>query len=456
MHTKRKEISLMRQVFLAKKYADQGLCTEGLQALIDEAAKVGGQVRFEAGTYETATLYMKSGVSLYLDAGATIIGTRDYTKYSNTFPKLDYLNDVTGAPRWHDALIYCQEISDIEIEGHGVIDGADVYNPGGEQQFRGPMLMLFFRCKNVKIKGVTLVRHANYATFFDTCSDILLYKVKAWGGQDAVEVHRSENIEISHCDFRTGDDCVSGCFNNNLYVHDTKINTPGGNMILQGCRNLTIRRCKVWCQGEVPALFRDDKRYSNGEGGVNVFHRHIGPDYMMSDNWLIEDTEFENVECIFRYNRKNPFQNGRVGKVVFRNCTSKNFVYPIFIEGIEANDDFDLTIENCKFVRAPQDTREDRSFIRANGFNTITLKDVMIENVCDDAFHFSNGNKVEMTDVYLSKKADSADCSNVGSTEIIRNPEETDADFYVYDDVASIYVPKDQDETFIGARKYIG
>ena len=129
MHTKRKEISLMRQVFLAKKYADQGLCTEGLQALIDEAAKVGGQVRFEAGTYETATLYMRSGVSLYLDAGATIIGTRDYTKYSNTFPKLDYLNDVTGAPRWHDALIYCQEISDIEIEGHGVIDGADVYNP---------------------------------------------------------------------------------------------------------------------------------------------------------------------------------------------------------------------------------------------------------------------------------------------------------------------------------------
>jgi hypothetical protein len=61
-----------------------------------------------------------------------------------------------------------------------------------------------------------------------------------------------------------------------------------------------------------------------------------------------------------------------------------------------------------------------------------------------------------MTDVYLSKKADSADCSNVGSTEIVRNPEETDADFYVYDDVASIYVPKDQDETFIGARKYIG
>ncbi|MBR6239700.1 MAG: hypothetical protein IKR03_02870 [Clostridia bacterium] len=445
----------MRQVFLAKEYADRGLCTEGLQALIDEAAKVGGQVRFEAGTYETATLYMKSGVSLYLDAGAVIKGTADYTRYSNTFPKLEHLNEVTGAPRWHDALIYCQDCDNISIEGHGTIDGADVYNPGGEQQFRGPIMMLFYKCSNVSIKGVTLVRAANYATFFESCTDVFIYKVRAFAGQDAVEIYYCERVEISECDFRTGDDCVSGCFDRDVYIHDSKFNTPGGNMILLGCRHLRMNRCKIWSQGESPAVFKDKKRYSNGEGGINTLHWNADPEIIMSDDWVIEDIEFENVECVFRFNRNNFFQNGRVGKIVMRNCTAKNFVYPITVEGFVPNE-FDLTIEDCRFVRAPFDKREDRSFIRANWFKSITLKNIIIENVSDDPFHFANGEKVTMTDVYLSRKAESADFSNVSETSIIRNPEETDAPFYVYDDVASIYVPNEKDETFIGARKYIG
>ena len=447
----------MREVFLANAYADKGIVTEALQALIDKAAEVGGQVRFGPGNYETATLYMRSGVSLYLDAGARIIGTADYTAYSNDFPYLNNpdLNEVTGKPRWHDALINCGYLKDISIEGHGLIDGADVINPTGEQDFRGPMLLMIHHCENISIKGVTLLRAANYATFMDSNKNILMERVRIFGGQDAVRMFRCDNFEVSHCDFRTGDDCVSGPLNSNLYIHDSKFNTPGGNIILLGCRNLHVKNCKIWGQGEAPALFKDDKRYSNGQNAFVMYHHINNPDHLMSDNWLIEDIEIENVERVFFYDCDLFYINGDNGKVTMKNITAKNFVYPIVINGYNT-ENFELHIEGGKFIRSTLDKREDKAFIRAGKFKKIAISDIVMENVDDDAFFFENGGEVEVKDAAILRKVTNINADSIEKSSVEVSSPETIGDFFAYDDVDSIYVPKDQDETFLGAKKYIG
>ncbi|MBP3941326.1 MAG: right-handed parallel beta-helix repeat-containing protein [Christensenellaceae bacterium] len=448
---------MMREVFLANAYADKGLVTEALQALIDKASEVGGQVRFGPGNYETATLYMKSGVSLYLDAGARIIGTADYTAYSNDYPYLNNpdLNEVTGKPRWHDALINCGYLKDIAIEGHGLIDGADVINPEGEQEFRGPMMLMIHHCENVSIKGVTLLRAANYATFFDTCTNVLLENVRAYGGQDALRLFRTKNVEVSHCDFRTGDDCVSGSLNADVYLHDTLFNSPGGNIVLLGCRNLHMKKCKVWSQGEAPAVFKDDKRYSNGWNAIIMLHDIGQPEYLMSDNWLIEDVEVENVETVFRYDRELFFGNGNNGKVTLKNVKAKNFVFPITVNGAAYNE-FEMTIEGGHFIRSTLDKREDKAFLRAKNFKKIAVRDVVLENVDDEAFFFENGGEVEVKDAAILRKVSSISVENIEKSSVENSPVETMGNFFVYGDVDSIYVPKDQDESFLGARKYIG
>lgn len=447
---------MKRQVFLASAYAEKGDSTAALQALIDEAGKVGGQVRFTPGLYESSTLYMRSNVSLYFDMGAILRGVDDYTAYSNTFP-IDgnpFLNEVTGAPRWHDALIYAQDLENVSIEGHGLLDGNYVINPDGEQQFRGPMIVLFNKCKNVRISGISLVRASNYNIFFDSCEDILVDRVRASEGQDALRVMRCSRLEVKDCDFRTGDDCVSGSLNYDFYIHDCKFNTPGGNVLLFGCKNLHLKNCKVWSQGESPAIFKDDKRYSNGWTALNMLHDIHKPEYLMSDNWLIEDCVFENIEMVFCHDTSLFYTKGNNGKVTLRNITAKNFVYPITILGVE-NSDFELNIEGGHFIRSSLDKREDKSFIRAENFKKISITDATLEGVSDDPLHFKNGGEVQIRNLSLVKKLEEADFEAINKTDITNDPVKTDADFFVYDDVDSIYVPKEQDESFIGAKKFI-
>ena len=57
--------------------------TRQIQAAIDHVAKLGGgTIYFPAGQYITGTVFLKSHVTLYLDAGCTILGSTDWHDYS--------------------------------------------------------------------------------------------------------------------------------------------------------------------------------------------------------------------------------------------------------------------------------------------------------------------------------------------------------------------------------------
>ena len=143
------------------------------------------------------------------------------------------------------------------------------------------------------------------------------------------------------------------------------------------------------------------------------------------------------------------------GKATLKNITAKNFVYPIYINGYNT-ENFELHIEGGKFIRSTIDKREDKAFIRAKTFKKIAISDIVMENVDDDVFFFENGGEVEVKDAAILRKATSINTNNVEKSSVENSPVETMGNFFVYGDVDSIYVPKDQDETFLGARKYIG
>lgn len=56
--------------------------TVAIQRTIDAAAAAGGVVRLTSGTYLTGTLYLKSGVSLVLDADTVVRASPDRTDYN--------------------------------------------------------------------------------------------------------------------------------------------------------------------------------------------------------------------------------------------------------------------------------------------------------------------------------------------------------------------------------------
>src|SRR5512136_3174973 len=61
------------------------LDTQAIQKAIDTcAAAGGGTVCFPAGTYLSGTLFMKSRVTLHLDAGAVLLGSKNLKDYPVT------------------------------------------------------------------------------------------------------------------------------------------------------------------------------------------------------------------------------------------------------------------------------------------------------------------------------------------------------------------------------------
>lgn len=95
-------------------------CTKLINQTIEKAASEGGgTIYFPAGTYLTATIHMKSNITLHLESGAIV-------RFSDRFE--DYLPFVTA--RWEGTvmqtlspLIYAHSADNLTITGRGTLDG---------------------------------------------------------------------------------------------------------------------------------------------------------------------------------------------------------------------------------------------------------------------------------------------------------------------------------------------
>src|SRR5689334_13235514 len=80
-----------------------------IQKAIDAAGKAGGgTVYFPPGQYTSGQLHLRSGVRLFLEAGATLFASLDGKQFE-------------PAPK--SALLYGEDLHDIAIEGRGTVDG---------------------------------------------------------------------------------------------------------------------------------------------------------------------------------------------------------------------------------------------------------------------------------------------------------------------------------------------
>jgi polygalacturonase len=105
------------------------LDTPAINKAIDAAAAAGGgTVVFPAGDYLAYTIHLKSHVSLYLDAGATLVAAEPSPDLSVGYdapepnPTTEYYEDF-GHSHWHNSFIVGENLEDIGITGPGRIYG---------------------------------------------------------------------------------------------------------------------------------------------------------------------------------------------------------------------------------------------------------------------------------------------------------------------------------------------
>ncbi|MDR3405754.1 MAG: glycosyl hydrolase family 28 protein [Chthoniobacter sp.] len=206
-------------VFEAKQFGAVGdgrtKDTAALQRAIDAAAKSGGTVRLAAGTFLSGSLVLKSGVTLQIDKGATLLGSTEHADYRKN--------------RWM-ALVEAKGQRDIAIVGEGVIDGqgaalaADVLRLVQEKKIIDPLasnrpaepnrpqLLELMDCQGVTVRGITLKNSSCWVQTYLNCEDVTLDHVTvrstAYWNNDGLDLVDCRRARVTHCDIDCADDGI--------------------------------------------------------------------------------------------------------------------------------------------------------------------------------------------------------------------------------------------------------
>jgi len=291
------------------------LATKSIQEAIDRCASSGGgKVYFPPGEYLAGALELKSNVSLYLEAGATLYASQNPADF-----------DVPGKEdRYrHPVLIYADGAENISIEGKGKIHGqarreylplesvdgfireeTEIARTSGIEMKSfnkvEPYTFLVFlvNCKNVSVHDVTLFESCNWTLHMQWCDRVNIHGVSIFSSlsqgvnADGIDVDGSKNVSISDCFIETGDDAI---------VLKTTLSKGRS----QVCENVTVTNCIL--ASTSTALKIGTESYSDFShilfNNCVIRNSNRGLSIVVRDGANVKDVKFSNVSL--ELNRKH-------------------------------------------------------------------------------------------------------------------------------------------------------
>ncbi len=225
--------------------------TAKLQAALS-TCPAGGTVYLPAGRYRTASLFLKSHTTLYLEKDAVILGDNDRTHYPilpGVLPSENevdeyYLTGWEGNPLSSFAsLINVTQAEDVVITGEGTLD-ADApngdwwENPKVKRIAWRPRTVSLTDSKNVVLHGVTVKNSYSWTIHPMFCEnlDLLDFRIRnPYNGPntDGIDPESCVNTRIIGADIHVGDDCIA--------MKASKVFL--GMRLKKSCEHTVIRNC---------------------------------------------------------------------------------------------------------------------------------------------------------------------------------------------------------------------
>ncbi len=214
------------------------LDTQAIQRTIDTTSKAGGgTVFFPAGKYLSGTIFLRTNITLHLEAGAILLGSQDPADYPVIDGRWEGADRKTYAP-----LIAGDDLNNIAVVGRGLIDGQgstwwDLHRQK-KLAYPRPRLIGFTGCRNVLIEGITATNSPSWTINPVRCENVNIDKVTIDNppdspNTDGINPDSCRNVHISNCYVNAGDDCVT-------LKSGTEDN---GRANLIPCENITITNC---------------------------------------------------------------------------------------------------------------------------------------------------------------------------------------------------------------------
>ena len=272
--------------------------TVAIQAAIDAcSADEGGTVVLRRGTFLSGSIRLHSHETLRIEAGATLLGSRDDADYPTLRPPT--IN--TELNNCRRALVYAERADHVRIEGAGTIDGnADIdkwrsmARPEGER----PMAIFTALSTNVAIEGVTVRNAATWAVVNLEVEHLVIRGVTVDSPlgptHDGIDVVDGRDVLIEEATVTAGDDGI--CL---------KSGNP------RGLQDVVVRRSRVLGAGVANGL-------KFGTATVGPM-RHI----------LFEDIAIANAQASAM--AVESVDGGIVSDVTFRRVTATDVGTPFFM-----------------------------------------------------------------------------------------------------------------------------
>lgn len=277
---------------------DTAAIKKAIQACV---AAGGGTVLFPPGQYVTGTIELVSNMTLYLDSGAVILGSKnidDYASIREYGLGKNYGVDSSGEGD-HVGLIVARDLQHVAILGTGAIDGrGDEFmdldtphvgtdfdpqttrdpelfmrairsveygpvQPKAEGAGRPGTMVIFWRCKDVLLRDVTLRNSPNWtlhlqATERAVISGIHILNNLLIPNNDGIDCMACKHIHISDCDIQAGDD----------------------DFAIVGSEDINVSNCSLVSRSS--AIRLEDTKFSTFQGLSIETNRGLGV-YQMGD-----------------------------------------------------------------------------------------------------------------------------------------------------------------------------
>jgi unsaturated rhamnogalacturonyl hydrolase len=295
--------------FGAKPGADATAAVAAAIAACHQAG--GGRVVVPPGEWLTGAITLLSNVNLHVSAGATLRFVFDETKYPLVFTRWEGVECMNYSP-----FINAFEQENIAVTGTGTLDGGADYdtwwgwikkrwdkssqkeretwdprafiqsgeplqkaaserlNQMGEANvpvvgrvfgpgsFLRPNFIQPYRCKNILIEGVTIIRSPMWEINPVLSENITVRGVQIHShgrNNDGCDPESCRDVLIEDCVFDTGDDCIA--IKSGRNGDGRRVNVPSENFVIRKCRMLDGHGGVVLgseCTGGIRNIFIED------------------------------------------------------------------------------------------------------------------------------------------------------------------------------------------------------
>lgn len=216
----------------------QAADTAGIQLALDACGRAGGgTVYLPAGRYLSGSLFLRNHTTLYLAAGAVLLGSQRAEDYPVVESRWEGKEQRTHAP-----LVSGEGLTGVAVAGRGVIDGRGEpwWQLHRERRLAHPRprLISFTRCRDVLIEGITATNSPSWTINPVLCEGVNIDKVTVLNppdspNTDGINPDSCRNVHIANCHVDVGDDCI------------TIKSGKEGCQSLAPCENVTITNCTM-------------------------------------------------------------------------------------------------------------------------------------------------------------------------------------------------------------------